>query len=577
MKQDNKHLKHGKLWGWGHSLWLLLTILPGLSGIAFFYISYRVRKKTWILFGFIYSIPFFLELFRNTLQHEKDSFSAVIAILWIAAIIHAFVIRNKYLMLLEERKESVQKSNQISKQSEVQQTKVKTPVISQAEMQEVKKKIMKLGDGSELEERKPAERIQPEYLKRDAKMVSEVKETQDENAQAEINTKIEPFGHDKPKETSKNMELLRSQLLQAYNEIIAKDNLSQSDIADFKNLAVQLGLPEGESFPLVVKLENQYKEARKIILTQRYNDLNSKGDNLSSQDIEEFNSFANQLQLPEYEWMPYVKKLEEQYNEHRKLQLIQHYNDLSSKGDNLSQSDIVDFKNFASRLGLPEYEWKFYFEQLEQKYCILNNSPSEKPPLEYYQILIEKKDLSLKEIEIFERNAIPMGLQREWAEYYAEKLHERYNELSIEKSCLSGNLEAMEAPPVFLKKNEQAYFSQKAEVTEVTEQTKTHRLYAGTRIKIGGIPIYLGGSTPITTSKEYLKSFGEADFVITDKRIIISGSKVTYSIPFDKLLDLQVYKDGIQIMCEGSYNGRGYIMRRPELASMVLQILLAKQ
>lgn len=195
----------------------------------------------------------------------------------------------------------------------------------------------------------------------------------------------------------------------------------------------------------------------------------------------------------------------------------------------------------------------------------------------YYQLLKGKKDLSQSDILKFSKYTSQIGTQQEWIKYYTDLLEETGKDNIIEQSFLNGNPIPIENPPVIMKKGEKAYFATVAEVTEVATQSKTHRLYAGTRVKLGGLPIYVGGSTPITTSREYLKSLGEADFVITNRRIIISGERLSYIISLDNLIDLEVYQDAIELRHEGRYSGRGYIMKKPGLAALVIQTLLSQQ
>jgi len=133
----------------------------------------------------------------------------------------------------------------------------------------------------------------------------------------------------------------------------------------------------------------------------------------------------------------------------------------------------------------------------------------------YYLLLKGKKGLSQSDILEFSKYTSQIGTQQEWIKYYTDLLEETGKDNIIEQSFLNGNPIPIENPPVIMKKGEKAYFATLAEVTEVATQSKTHRLYAGTRVKLGGLPIYVGGSTPITTSREYLKRLGEADFVIT--------------------------------------------------------------
>src|SRR5208283_3552083 len=130
-----------------------------------------------------------------------------------------------------------------------------------------------------------------------------------------------------------------------------------------------------------------------------------------------------------------------------------------------------------------------------------------------------------------------------------EDITHLYNEFSSGKFPLISN------PPVNLKAGEVAHHVCPVEVRQLKTETKTYRGYGGTKIKIGKIPLFLGGSVPQTVSREVLTSLGTGNFVITNKRVVLSGTKVNYSIKLDQINDLKLFKEGIQIMNEGAYGG----------------------
>ena len=122
--------------------------------------------------------------------------------------------------------------------------------------------------------------------------------------------------------------------------------------------------------------------------------------------------------------------------------------------------------------------------------------------------------------------------------------------------CSSGKFPVIANPPVNLKTGEIVYHACPVEVQQLKTETTTYRGYTGTRIKIGDIPIYLGGSMPQKVSREVLTTVGTGNFVVTNKRVVLSGTKVNYSIRLDQINDLQLFSDAIQIMNEGRYGGR---------------------
>ena len=115
------------------------------------------------------------------------------------------------------------------------------------------------------------------------------------------------------------------------------------------------------------------------------------------------------------------------------------------------------------------------------------------------------------------------------------------------------------------------------EVRQLKTQTTTYRGYTGTRVKIGDLPIYLGGSVPQKVSREVLATVGTGNFVITNKRIVLSGTKVNYGVRLDQINDLELFSGAIQIMNEGRYGGRFYMTDDPGRAAAIIHALIGFQ
>ena len=146
---------------------------------------------------------------------------------------------------------------------------------------------------------------------------------------------------------------------------------------------------------------------------------------------------------------------------------------------------------------------------------------------------------------------------------------------SIYEACSTGNLPVITDPPVILKRGETAHFVSPVSVVEQKTEVTTYRAYAGTRMKIGSLPIYLGGSAPKKVSNEALTPMGDGWLIITNKRVILSGTKINYSTPLDKITHWKRFTDAIQILWEGKSGGRFYKMDDPRPAALVLMTLIS--
>ena len=120
------------------------------------------------------------------------------------------------------------------------------------------------------------------------------------------------------------------------------------------------------------------------------------------------------------------------------------------------------------------------------------------------------------------------------------------------EACATGSLPIITNPPIILKRGETAHFVCSVSVIEQKTEVTTYRAYAGTRLKIGSLPIYLGGSAPKKVPNEALTPMGDGSLVITNKRVILSGTKINYSTLLDKITQLNCFTDAIQILWEGA-------------------------
>ncbi len=105
------------IWRLTHSLWILWTLPFGLSSwISFFYIGIRVRQMKWIISGLIYTIPLIIGMLIGPTSDYliiisgnsglSDLQYGFIIVIWIVSMIHAFLVRNEYLIRLEVIKEA---------------------------------------------------------------------------------------------------------------------------------------------------------------------------------------------------------------------------------------------------------------------------------------------------------------------------------------------------------------------------------------------------------------------------------------------------------------------------------------
>lgn len=189
-------------------------------------------------------------------------------------------------------------------------------------------------------------------------------------------------------------------------------------------------------------------------------------------------------------------------------------------------------------------------------------------------------------VTFFKKKAIQQEQEQQLAKDRKEKMDIETQEANRleEKSkrefflrCFLEGPPALEESPIILKKGEEAYYHSTVNVYQEKTVTKTHRVYGGTRIKIGSLPLYFGASTPISTSKEVLSEVGDGELVVTNQRVVIMGSKVNYSIKLSDINDFDISGDDVQIFSEGKYGGRSYLVEDGWKVSAILTALLKSQ
>ena len=427
--------KRGKLWEWGHSLWLIWSFIPYLAWVAFFYIGFRVRQKKWAVFGFFYLLPLLLAIIFLIPEHKDHETLVVFAIVsfWIMAIVHSFMIRKKYVLLLGARKTSLINERKTTQERE------KLPV-----------------DGSAGHESLESLRIEKEEKKEEAYLCEEC------GKKFSLSFWGGLFGE---KNLCPECKKIKKERIDAYVqklETFGKDGyFSSGEEKELRQLKITLGLKDEDLKDVQSELENLRRNSKFVDFKGRAEKLFDALDALTQENIDELQKFAWASDLQARDFSPYIEKL----------------------------TTVLKFKLFAEQL-------------------------------------------------------------------------------------LNGQLDIISNPPVILKKGEKAYFVSPVDVREQITKTYTHRAYAGTRIKIGKIPIYLGGSTPITETGEEIIRIGTGTFVITNNRVILSGTKINYTIPLDKIIDTELFSDGLQIMYEGRYGGRFYEINESWKADMIIKAFL---
>jgi len=99
--------KKGKAWEILNSLWIIFAVVFPANFIAFLYIGNTAKNKKWVLSGFGYlALTFvFPVIVVGIAQEGSKIFDLSVGIamfFWLGSIVHAFLVRKKYLLLRED-------------------------------------------------------------------------------------------------------------------------------------------------------------------------------------------------------------------------------------------------------------------------------------------------------------------------------------------------------------------------------------------------------------------------------------------------------------------------------------------
>ena len=112
-----------------------------------------------------------------------------------------------------------------------------------------------------------------------------------------------------------------------------------------------------------------------------------------------------------------------------------------------------------------------------------------------------------------------------------------------------GNPPAISVPNIILQKGEIAYWSEPAKLLE--ERVVSRRYEGGSRgvsLRIAkGVSYRIGAHRGQLISDKAIVPVSSGEFVTTNKRVIFSGDAKSFNLRLDKLLDLNMYSNGVRL------------------------------
>jgi hypothetical protein len=112
------------------------------------------------------------------------------------------------------------------------------------------------------------------------------------------------------------------------------------------------------------------------------------------------------------------------------------------------------------------------------------------------------------------------------------------------------------ASPSLLKKGESAFYAGKStwsQMKTVKTRAGSHGFSASFRI-VKGLRYRADTVRPVYTSHDELVDLSTGQITITNRRILFEGAPKSTAIPYARILDIEAYNDGVQIMKSSGKN-----------------------
>lgn len=87
----------GNWWRLKNSLWIILGFVMFLNWTAFIYIGVKAKSRRWFILGWVYFAFVALPFFKTS-----DFFVSIYLLSWMICLVHAFVVKGKFLNKLEQ-------------------------------------------------------------------------------------------------------------------------------------------------------------------------------------------------------------------------------------------------------------------------------------------------------------------------------------------------------------------------------------------------------------------------------------------------------------------------------------------
>lgn len=97
--------------------------------------------------------------------------------------------------------------------------------------------------------------------------------------------------------------------------------------------------------------------------------------------------------------------------------------------------------------------------------------------------------------------------------------------------------------------------------------------HVGTRLKLGGVPIYLGQSVPV--SKSVMREASQGELGVTAKTLIFVGVDRSIDVKLDSVTSVEILADGFRLTAQGRVKPLTFVVSNGLLWAMLVRNLIA--
>lgn len=97
----------------------------------------------------------------------------------------------------------------------------------------------------------------------------------------------------------------------------------------------------------------------------------------------------------------------------------------------------------------------------------------------------------------------------------------------------------------------------------------TRRRSVGTRIKLGGMPIYVGESTPVTSAE--VREAASGELAITSRALLFVGDAKSADVDLSRVTSVEVHRDGVSISARGRQRPLMFQVANPLLWAQLIR------